>query len=215
LFLAGLALAVIGAVIGYRRGFYAMWATTFNVIVSIYIAIMLTPTLSSKFNLLGSGLGNVNNPTFWYIYACCVAVTAFLIFMVLEIIAMTYFTGAFNITLPGIFENIGASGLGFLTGYVTWGFICFVVLIMPFSQDRLITKAFTADTTSRQISAPAISKLLNTTNVFSWQPNSNRVSNVISWTLGWTEDGSEPNNLPRSINSDPNFQVPDENTIQI
>ena len=195
--IAGIALGIICAVMGSRRGFYAMWATFFNVAVSVYIAIMLTPTLSSYFGFLGKGFGDVNGGMFWYIYAGCVAGIAFLCFLIMEVMAMTYFTGAFDVTLPKLFQSIGAAGLGFLCGYIAWGFICFVVLIMPISKERIFTKAFTSDTASRdKVAAPAISKVLNTTNVFSMQSDGKRVNNVVSWTLGWKMDKEDANTPP-------------------
>jgi hypothetical protein len=182
--LAGIALGLIFAVIGLRRGFYSMWSTMCNVLIGIYMAVMLTPTLSSYFEWVGKGFGNSDKPAFWYVYAGCFAAIALATFFILEVMALTYFVGTFSISLSKFVNNIGGVTAGFITGYVLWGFICFNILIIPKVQDYLLTGNFaTQDTLNRSVTS--VSKVVNTANAFSLQPNMAKVAQVIKWSLNF------------------------------
>jgi len=189
--IAAIAMGVIIAVCGYRWGFYTIWAVLFNIMISIYLSVMLSPTVAAFAPMLFGGY-KPGDAGFWYVYAAVAAAVALASFIVLQVVAMTYFTGTFNITLPRLLENLGAIFIGFVTGYILWGFICFLVLILPISKDQpVLLKAFTADEQSKELSVPVISKVVNTINALSLQPNGGEVKNVINWTLGW--DVKEPN----------------------
>ena len=194
IFTAAIAFGFIFAVWGYKRGLYAMWATLFNVVIGIYLGIMLTPTIAGTF---GEYWPLQTQKNFWYAYAGCVAGVALAAFFILETIATAFFTGIFTVSLPRLLNRIGSVILGFITGYVVWVFICFIVLIMPVSQNLLL-KSFTSQE-SVQMSMPAISRLLNLTNILSSQPNREQVSKVVHWTLG----------IDKNYGPD----VPDANTV--
>jgi hypothetical protein len=191
--IAAIAMGVLFAVCGYRWGFYTIWAMLFNLLISIYLGVMLSPTVAGFMPTLFPAGTRQTEGNFWYVYAVIVAGVALVSFMILQITSMTYFTGTFNISLPKLLENLGALVAGFLAGYVLWGFICFLVLIMPVSKDQpLLLKSFTADQQSKEISMPTISKVTNIINAVSLQPNRPQVRSVIKWTLGWESTG-EPN----------------------
>ena len=191
--IAAIAMGVVFAVCGYRWGFYTIWAMLFNLLISIYLSVMLSPTVMGFMPTLFPASARQSDGNFWYVYAAIVAGVALVSFLILQITAMTYFTGTFNISLPKLMENLGAIFIGFVAGYVLWGFICFLVLIMPISKGGpLLLKSFTTDPQSKEISMPTISKVTNTINAVSLQPNRPQVRNVIKWTLGW-ENTSEPN----------------------
>jgi hypothetical protein len=190
--IAAVAAGVLFAVWGYRMGFYVIWAVLFNIAISIYLSVMLTPAVAAFLPALFPAGVKQGEPGFWYAYAGLSAAVAFISFLVLQITAMTYFTGTFNISLPKLMENLGAAAIGFVAGYILWGFICFVVLIMPIKESQpVLLKSFTSDTKSREISIPAVSKVVNIVNALSLQSDRRQVRNVISWTLGW--DIKEPN----------------------
>jgi hypothetical protein len=190
IFIAAVSMGIIFAVFGCRRGFYVIWAVLFNLVISIYLSVMFSPTVAAFLpGLFGEGVAQTEG-RFWYAYAGLAAAVAVVSFVVLQIIAMTYFTGTFQITLPRWTENIGAAFTGFATGYILWGFICFLILIMPVSE-IVFFKSFTTSVQSKELSVPAVSKVVNTVNALSLQPNRERVRNVLSWTLGW--DVKEPN----------------------
>jgi hypothetical protein len=187
-------MGVVFAVCGYRWGFYTIWAMLFNLLISIYLSVMLSPTVAGFMPTLFPAGARQSDGDFWYVYAAIVAGVALVSFIILQITAMTYFTGTFNISLPKLLENLGAMFIGFVAGYVLWGFICFLVLIMPVSKDQpLLLKSFTTDQQSKELSMPTISKVANTINAVSLQPNQQQVQTVIKWTLGWENPG-EPNN---------------------
>jgi hypothetical protein len=189
--LAAVAVGILFAVFGYKRGFYVIWTLLFNMIISIYVSVMFTPSIAG---LMPSLFGNLKqgDPAYWYVYAAIAAAVAVVSMFVLQIIAMTYFTGTFKVSLPRLFDNLGAAFVGFVAGYILWGFICFLILIMPVS-DNVLFKSFTAGCQSKELCMPAVSKTVNMINVLSFQPNSPQVRNVISWTLGL--EIKEPNDV--------------------
>jgi hypothetical protein len=191
--MAAFAMGVVFAVCGYRWGFYTIWAVLFNLLISIYLSVMLSPTVAGFLPTLFPAGARQSEGNFWYVYAAIAAGVALASFIVLQITAMAYFTGTFNISLPKLLESLGAMFIGFLVGYVLWGFICFLVLIMPVSKEQpILLKSFTADPQSKELSMPTILKVANTVNAVSLQPNRQQVRNVIKWTLGW-ENPPEPN----------------------
>jgi hypothetical protein len=187
---AAIAMGFVFAVCGYRRGFYATWAVLFNIAISIYLSVMLTPTAAAFLPAVLPDGAKSSDGSFWYAYAGIAAAAAFVSFVILQIIATVFFTGTFNISLPKLVDKLGAALIGFAAGYVLWGFICFLVLIMPKSENVLL-KSFTAGSESKELSMSAVSKVVNTINLVSLQPNREQVKNVISWTLGW--EVKEPN----------------------
>jgi hypothetical protein len=193
IFVAGISMGVVFAVFGYRRGFFATWAILFNIIIAIYASVMLSPTIAAMMPTVFSAEARQAGGNFWYWYAGLAATVGVLSFIILQVIAITYFTGTFNITLHRLLESLGAAFLGFASGYILWGFICFLVLIMPVSEN-VIFKSFTEDTRLKQSQelARAVSTAVNTVNMLSLQPDRQQVRNVITWTLGWEVKG-EPN----------------------
>ncbi|MBA7485891.1 hypothetical protein ES707_21443 [subsurface metagenome] len=43
--LLAVVVGVVFAVIGVRKGFFPMWLVLFNILISIYVGVMLSPTL--------------------------------------------------------------------------------------------------------------------------------------------------------------------------
>lgn len=160
--LAAISMGILFAVFGYRRGFYVTWTMMFNIIISIYTSVMLTPSIAAFMPSIFGGLKQ-GEGSYWYIYASMAAAVAIVSMLILQIIAMTYFTGTFNVSLPKLLDNLGAAFLGFVAGYILWGFVCFLVLIMPVS-DNVLFKSFTANSQSKELCMPAVSKTVNTIN---------------------------------------------------
>ncbi|MDO8302072.1 MAG: hypothetical protein Q7T18_02415 [Sedimentisphaerales bacterium] len=197
--IAAIAMGFVFAVCGYRWGFYTMWAVLFNLTISIYLGVMLSPTAAGVLPMLFPADAQQSSGAFWYIYAGLTAGVSLVSFIILQTVAMSYFTGTFNITLPKLLENLGAAFAGFVTGYVLWGFICFLVLIMPVSQSVFL-KSFTADRGSIEVSMPTVSKVVNIINAVSLQPNRRQVQNIMRWTLD-VPDTSDPNEKKVSVPS--------------
>jgi hypothetical protein len=122
--------------------------------------------------------------------------------VIFQFIASSFFTGIFTVSFPKWIDTLGSALLGFVCGYVLWGFLCFTVLIMPLSQKRFLLNALTGDkesvAISRRSSTPSVSKIINTANAISFQSDTEKVHRVICWTLGWA------NETPSPTESDPN-----------
>ena len=117
---------VIFAVVGIRRGFYPTWAFVFNILISIYLAVMLTPAVIEF-------IPNVDN--FHYHQAVCIGGIAIIVFLVLQTIA-AFLIGTFEASFPRIFDTIFAGALGFLSGYLVCIFVFFVFCVIPFSKQK-------------------------------------------------------------------------------
>ena len=80
-----------------RMGFYETWTMLFNIVISIYVAIFLTPAIVDVAPAAGdTSYGN----------ALTLAVTATGVFLVLHGISYVFLTGQFNVSFPKIFDLV-------------------------------------------------------------------------------------------------------------
>ena len=108
-----------------RMGFYETWALLFNVVISVYVAVFLTPAIVYIIPAAGkTPYGNALTLT-------TIAVGTFLI---LHGISYTFLTGQFNVSFPKIFDNLGAGVLGFLAGFLIWSFAALLISATPIGQ---------------------------------------------------------------------------------
>jgi len=114
-----------------RIGFYESLALLFNIVVSIYIAVFLTPVIIETF----PSAGDVP-----YCYALALAFTAVGAFLVLFGITYIFLTGQFKVSFPKIFEILFAALLGFFTGFLVLSFLALIITATPVSQYRLVQK---------------------------------------------------------------------------
>jgi len=130
-FWAGILLG--GAFVFYavKMGFYETWALLFNIVISVYLAVFLAPAIADIFPM-------VENKA--YNNALCMMVTAGASFVILHGVTYVFFTGQFEVSFPKIFDFIGSGFLGFLAGFLVWGFVCLLVLITPISQNDFAKK---------------------------------------------------------------------------
>lgn len=107
------------------RGFYEMWTMLFNIVVSIYAAVYLTPVIVEFVPAAGdTAYGN----------AMMLLVLAGAIFAILYVISLTFLTGQFKVSFPKIFDNLGAGILGFLAGLLVWSFVVLLISATPFGK---------------------------------------------------------------------------------
>ena len=132
---------VVFAVIGIRKGFFLMWLLLFNILISIYVGVMLCPTLVA----IRPDMEQAR-----YYLAAFIAVTSVLLFVVLETIAISFFSEVGECFCPKLFDTAGAGVLGFLAGFCVLSFVYFIVCIMPFSK-----KPFMKGVCGDGLSAPA------------------------------------------------------------
>ncbi len=115
-----------------RIGFFEMWTLLFNIVISIYVAISLTPVVKNVAPAAGdTSYGN----------ALTLAAIAIATFLVLYGISYIFLTGQFNVAFPKMFDIVFAGLLGFLAGALVFSFAALVVTATPLSQNRLMSKA--------------------------------------------------------------------------
>jgi hypothetical protein len=114
-----------------RIGFFESLALLFNIVISIYVAIFLTPVLMEKFSAAGEMSCG---------HALALASVATGTFLILYGITYVFLTGQFKVSFPGVFEIIFAGLLGFLTGFLVSSFAALIITASPLSRNSLISK---------------------------------------------------------------------------
>jgi hypothetical protein len=139
-----IAAALLFAVIGIRLGYYRIWALLFNILVSIYLAVMLAPVIPGL-------IPNVKD--FHYRYPAFVIAAAIIIFAALQSFAI-YLIGTFEASYHRKFDLISSAVLGFISGYLLGAFVFFVICLIPFTKPNLISWQ---DKSTARASQPVIS----------------------------------------------------------
>ncbi len=129
-----------------KMGFYETWAMFFNIVISIYLAIFLQPTITDIVPAAGdTPYGNT-------LTILAIAIASFLI---LHGISYIFFTSQFSVSFPKIFNTLGAGLLGFLAGFLVWSFVSLLIFITPISQNTFVKEiGFTSQ--FKQTSMPVI-----------------------------------------------------------
>lgn len=112
-----------------KIGFYETWAMLFNIVISVYLAIFLGPTIVDIIPAAGDmPYGNI-------LAIICVAMVAFLI---LHCISYSFLTGQFSVSFPRMFNSLGAALLGFLAGFLVWSFVALLIYLTPISRNAFV-----------------------------------------------------------------------------
>ena len=116
------------AYLGFKKGFFPMWAISFNILVSAYLSVMLLPVIAAIIP---------DNGGLAYFYNCALSllIIGMLVFVVLQTIASSYFSAGFQVTFPAIFDSIVAPILGFISGYLLCCTVLVIVSLMPFTNE--------------------------------------------------------------------------------
>ncbi|MBN2065167.1 MAG: hypothetical protein JW745_10225 [Sedimentisphaerales bacterium] len=119
-----------------KFGFTSMWVTLFNLLFSIYLAVMLTPTI----------VGYI--PAFSEVYykVVCSLLMSLFIFIIARYSTSMCFDNAFNAPLPDLFSNIAGGVAGFfimliLTNYLIFSGFAVAVNVIE-KPERLANKDF-------------------------------------------------------------------------
>ncbi len=112
-----------------KIGFYEMLAMFLNIVISIYVAIFLTPVILD----IIPEAGDIPCSN-----ALALAVLGVGTFFVLYGITWVFLTGQFKVSFPKSFDILVASVLGFLTGFLVLSFAALVITITPISQNRFV-----------------------------------------------------------------------------
>ncbi len=179
-------IGVLCALFGIKKDFFPLWGIFFNLMITIYVSIMLTPTVIGFFGELNSH----------YHYAGCVATIAILIFVILQTITINVLTKTYVVTLPELFDNIGGGILGFLSGFLVTNFIFLIIFTMPFSHQPSM-KSFRGQQDSKPAAAKAIVGMCDFAGAISLHVNDEIVGDIVDWLVieqdpTTTEDPNTP-----------------------
>jgi hypothetical protein len=114
-----------------KIGFYETWAMLFNIVISIYLAIYLTPIIADIL------------PTTINTHYCITLTTTALaaaIFFILHGITYALFTSQFRITFPRIFDIPFAGFIGFFAGFLVLSFIALLICVSPISKNKFVNE---------------------------------------------------------------------------
>jgi hypothetical protein len=114
-----------------RIGFFEMWTMLFNIVISVYVAIFLTPVIMN----VAPAAGDTS-----YGHALTLAAVATGTFLLLFGISYVFLTGQFSVAFPKVFDILFAGILGFLAGSLVFSFAALIVTVTPLSQNRLMSK---------------------------------------------------------------------------
>jgi len=124
-FWAGILAAAFFAWLAVKIGFYETWTMLFNIVISIYLSVFLTPAITTMVPAASdTAYGNA-------LTLITVAAGAFLI---LHGVSYSFLTGRFSVWFPRPIDNVGSGLLGFLGGLLVWSFLALVISVSPLSQ---------------------------------------------------------------------------------
>lgn len=126
IFWIGILAGAIFAWFAVKKGLYETWLILFNLVISVYLAVFLTPVITDIVPAAG-------NPP--HGNALTMLATAVVSFLILYGISYTFLTGQFSVSFPKIFDTVGAGFLGFLAGFLIWSFVSLLICVTPFSQN--------------------------------------------------------------------------------
>ena len=115
--------------LGVRLGFYETWILCFNIVVSIYSAILLAP--------LVVGFAPGTGQTAPYGMALSLIVVGGGCFAVLQGLSYAFLTGQFKIPFPRLFDIVFSGLVGFVAGFLALSFVALVVTATPVAEHRI------------------------------------------------------------------------------
>ncbi len=187
-----------------KIGFYEMLAMFFNIVISIYAAIFLTPVILD----IIPEAGDIPCSN-----ALALAVLGVGTFFVLYGITWVFLTGQFKVSFPKSFDILLAGVLGFLAGFLVLSFAALIITLTPISQNRHIKQVgfnrnsqqanisyicFWCDLVNSIVSAPdsKITSKQAVENLFS-ETQSKTSDNTAGQTVISAPDESENSNVER------------------
>ena len=123
--------AIAFACFAIQKGFYETCTMLFNIVIAIYLAVFLNPTITHIAPATASTACNC---------ALTLAATAIGAFLILHVISYIFLTGQFKISFSKISDTIGAAALGFVAGCLLCSFISLLICITPASRNTLVKK---------------------------------------------------------------------------
>lgn len=128
-FWLGILAGALFAWIAIRIGFYEMCAMLFNILISIYAAIFLTPVVTELIPAAASvSCGSV----------LTLAAISIGVFLILHGISYTFLTGQFKVPFPKTFDLLLAGLLGFLAGFLVLSFATLLICATPITENKFV-----------------------------------------------------------------------------
>jgi len=177
IFWAGILVGACFAYFTSKIGFYQTWAMVFNIVVSIYLAIFLTPVIADAIPAATDTA---------YGYALILTAIAIGSLVILQGITYTLFTGQFSVTFPKVFNSVGGGILGFLAGFLVWSFLAVVVSTTPASANS-VAQTIGFGRKVEQTNVPYISWWCNLVNTMTASEDSNTPQEIINALLAGGE----------------------------
>jgi multidrug efflux pump subunit AcrB len=122
-----LIIGILFAVYCVRRTFFPSWAIVFNIMLSIYVAVMVMPVFSHLI------FQKFEASEVRYHIAIAMVMFAGILFALTHIITKTFITGLYQINFNKIFDFIASALAGVLTGFIVTSFIFLAICITPIS----------------------------------------------------------------------------------
>ena len=174
---------------GARNKFYLLWLMLVDIMISIYLSVMLTPTFVE---MIPQGQ---EEP---YHNVISIVVLFSLLFACLYLIANYLFDKNFEVTLPRLFDGVGSGVLGFISGYILMGFLLFVICVTPVAKNKYMRKNVTP------LAQKTVAKTCNIVNRWSLHGDNRKVDKVIGGLLGVRGEHEEPGEIRQNHHSESN-----------
>ncbi|OQA02485.1 MAG: hypothetical protein BWY69_01072 [Planctomycetes bacterium ADurb.Bin401] len=128
--------AAVFAFWGYHKRLYPAWAFLFNVMVAVYLAVMLTPTILQS-NSAGGIILNLLGP--WANSAVLLTIAA-LYLAVSQLASHFYLTNTYCISFPKWVDFGGGIVFAFLGGYILANIMLFALANTPLESNKYTSK---------------------------------------------------------------------------
>ena len=122
-----LVIGILCAIYCVRKTFFPSWGIFFNVMLSIYVAVMTMPVISNAI------AAKVEASELRYHIAIIMVMIAGILFALTHIVTKTFITGLYQINFNKIFDFIASAAAGVLIGFIVTSFLFLAVCITPIS----------------------------------------------------------------------------------
>jgi hypothetical protein len=116
--------------LGVRMGFFETWGLLFNIVISIYVAIYLAPTVAA----FAPTSGNLSP----YCVGLSLTVLGGGCFALLYGLSYVFLTSQYCVPFPKLFDVLVAGGMGFLAGFLVLSFVALVITATPLAEYAVV-----------------------------------------------------------------------------
>jgi hypothetical protein len=132
-FWVAILIGVLFAWVAVKKGFFESLVLLFNLVVSVYLAVFLAPTVARLTPAIDGAPAYKMAITMLIVGGGCFAILFGISFVLL--------TGQFRIAFARVLDVIGAGAMGFVSGFLAWSFIALMVTTTPLSDHWLFRYA--------------------------------------------------------------------------